>query len=145
MIVRPDDRGDLMFKADQVEWPDWLEKDSFTHVESFPDDEVGASENTYVYCCSIRDLCRGGCASGCYMAAVTYVTAMQTMSQHGDDVFDFIEQIYGEIPMPAETDFRRGQWSGLACWYLSFAVELWAAGIECEIEEAEEMEVADDE
>ncbi len=142
MIVRPDDRGDLMFRADQVEWPEWLEASQFQHREMFREDEGKPTyQRTYVYCCTIKDLCRGGCQSGAYMPACTYATAMDTMSEHGDEVFDYIELMYGEIPMPEPTDFRRGQWSGLACWYLSLAVELWANTVECQIDTADEMEV----
>ncbi len=64
----------------------------------------------------------GGCHSGAYMPAVTYHQALRTMSEHGDDVFDFIEQHAGEIPVPKTIE----SWSGLAVFYLSYAVELYA-------------------
>lgn len=143
MILKEDHRGDHVFKATDIEWPEWIEANLLTHRDILledPSEPVYARE--FVYCCTIRDLCNGGCQSGCYMPAVTYAIALDTMTSHGDDVFDYIEQIYGEIPMPPEEDFRRGQWSGLACWYLSFAVELWAS---CVLSEIEEAEVADDE
>ncbi len=143
MELMYDDRGDRVFKSVDIEWPDWLEADQFTHRDSLLDDKSQPwDRREFVYCCSIKDLSNGGVAAGCYMPAVTYTTAMETMSQHGDEVFDYIEQNLGEIPMPPEEDFRRGQWSGLACWYMSFAVELWASYVLSEIEEAE---VADDE
>ncbi len=71
---------------------------------------------------SLTDLCTGGCASGCYMPAVTYYQARQTMAEHGDDVLQFIEDSYGELPQPNKGE----SWSGIAVHYLSLAVELWA-------------------
>jgi len=65
---------------------------------------------------------QGGCESGAYMPAVTYHKAMETMSEHGDDVFTYIEERLGELPTPKEVT----SWSGLACFYVSYAVELWA-------------------
>jgi hypothetical protein len=34
---------------------------------------------------------QGGCASGAYMPAVTYHAAALTMSDHGDDVLQYIQ------------------------------------------------------
>lgn len=64
----------------------------------------------------------GGCESGAYMPAVTYYRALDTMREHGDDIMDYIETELGEIPAPREPI----SWSGMACYYLSLAVELWA-------------------
>lgn len=65
---------------------------------------------------------QGGCASGAYMPAVTYHIANETMAKHGDDVLQFIEDAYGELPqLPADSG-----WSQIAVFYLSVAVELWA-------------------
>ena len=62
---------------------------------------------------------QGGCESGAYMPAVTYHQAKETMSEHGDDVLDFIEQSWGELPeVPKGTS-----WSGITVFYLSMAVE----------------------
>jgi hypothetical protein len=63
----------------------------------------------------IAAICQGGCASGAYMPAVTYYQAVKTMSEHGDDVLPAV---------PSDTS-----WSGLALFFLSCAVELWAGGI----------------
>lgn len=65
---------------------------------------------------------QGGCASGSYMPAVTYHKAIETMSEHGDEVLQYIEDSYGEIPAPKAGE----SWSGLAVYYLSIAVELYA-------------------
>ena len=65
---------------------------------------------------------QGGCESGAYMPAVTYFNASQTMSEHGDKVMQYIEDNLGELPKPpADTS-----WSGMAVFYLSYAVELFA-------------------
>lgn len=81
----------------------------------------------------IAAIIQGGCASGAYMPAVTYHQAIKTMSEHGDEVLQFIEDQLGELPNP-----RRGtSWSGLACFYLSAAVELWAVSVEGELEQFE--------
>ena len=83
----------------------------------------------------IAAICEGGCASGAYMPAVTYWQALQTMGSHGDDVFDYLETALGEVPAPSATTPGGGRslnpsagesWSGMACHYLSCAVELWA-------------------
>jgi hypothetical protein len=66
---------------------------------------------------------QGGCASGSYMPAVTYHQALETMSEHGNDVLQYIEDRLGEIPQPKNNE----SWSGLAVFYLSYAVELWAS------------------
>lgn len=78
----------------------------------------------------VAAIVQGGCASGAYMPAVTYHQALKTMSDHGDDVLQYIENILGELPQPP----RDTSWSGLACFYLSYAVELWAGSIEADLE-----------
>ena len=66
------------------------------------------------------------------MPAVTYHKALATMAAHGDDVLDYIENALGELPKPPDS----ASWSGMACHYLSCAVELWASGVESEVEAA---------
>ena len=66
---------------------------------------------------------QGGCASGAYMPAVTYYDARQVMAEYGDDVLQYIEDAYGELPQPA----RDESWSGIAVFYLSCAVELFCS------------------
>ena len=66
---------------------------------------------------------QGGCASGAYMPAVTYYDAAQTMAEHGDDVLQYIEDTYGELPQ-----IKTGEsWAGMACFYLSCAVEMFCS------------------
>ena len=80
----------------------------------------------------IAAICQGGCDSGAYMPAVTTWKAMRTMADHGDDVLEYLEENLDEIPsVPAGSS-----WSGLACFYLSIAVERWAASVHDEIERA---------
>ena len=67
----------------------------------------------------IAAIYQGGCASGAYMPAVTYNQAIETMGEYGDDVLDFIEDNVGKLPPPLDVS-----WSGMACFYLSNAVEL---------------------
>jgi hypothetical protein len=41
--------------------------------------------------CTLQSISQGGCASGAYMPAVTYHTALETMLEHGDDILSYIE------------------------------------------------------
>ena len=79
----------------------------------------------------VASIVKGGCASGAYMPAVTYADALYTMSKHGDLVLDYIQDIYGELPKPKDDE----SWSGMACFYLSLAVETWALGTHDRLEE----------
>lgn len=80
--------------------------------------------------CDIASICQGGCASGAYMPAVTYGAALRTMNNHGDDVLEYIDSQMGELPKPDQET-----WAGLACFYLSCAVELWAGSIMSQLED----------
>lgn len=79
---------------------------------------------------TIVSICQGGCASGAYMPAITYSTALRTMAEEGDDVLQYIEDQMGELPAPSKGE----SWSGMACFYLSCAVELWAGSVYGELE-----------
>ena len=72
----------------------------------------------------VRDLSEYGCAGGTYMPAVTYYDAKQTMTEHGDDVIEYIDDRLGEIPAVPKDE--RDSWCRTCVWYLSLAVELWA-------------------
>lgn len=82
---------------------------------------------------TIASICNGGCDSGAYMPAVTYYQALRTMSDHGDDVLQYIQDAIGEIPQPRSDE----SWAGMACHYLSYAVELWAFYIMSQLEQLE--------
>jgi hypothetical protein len=88
--------------------------------------------------CNIAAIVQGGCASGVYMPAVTYRTALETMHEHGNDILEYIEDNYGEIPAPP----TGSSWYSIAVHYLSMAVEVWASSVEEEI--AEILEQTDD-
>jgi len=79
----------------------------------------------------VAAILHGGCASGAYMPAVTYYQAVETMSKHGDDILQYIEDNIGELPSPPKDT----SWSGLAVFYLSYAVELWAVWVEDDLQE----------
>ena len=82
---------------------------------------------------TVAAIVQGGCASGAYMPAVTYHEAQQTMNEHGDDVLQYIQDTLGELPKPKDEE----SWHGIACHYVSCAVELWASGAEAELQEIE--------
>ena len=90
----------------------------------------------------IAAVIQGGCASGAYMPAVTYATAAETMHEHGDEVLEYIEGVFGEIPSPPDGE----SWKGIAVFYLSTAVETWCLGHEhlADWEDEEPLEGRDD-
>lgn len=100
--------------------------------ECAPDVDVPAWIESDTSPSNIAAILQGGCASGAYMPAVTYHKALATMATHGDDVLEYIEDALGELPAPPDNS----SWSGMACHYLSYAVELWASSVESEVEAA---------
>ena len=72
--------------------------------------------------CQIASVNRSGCAGGGYMPAVTYASARATMSEHGDDVLDYLDDHDSMPTVPDGTS-----WSGMACLYLAKAVELFCS------------------
>ena len=98
-------------------------------VPAWIDGDISAS--------TIASIVQGGCASGAYMPAVTYWQALETMTRHGDDVLQYIDDVMGELPAPS----RGESWSGMACFYLSYAVELWAGDIWARLEDFEGQSV----
>lgn len=89
----------------------------------------------------VAAIVQGGCASGAYMPAVTYSDALATMERYGDErggVLDYIESALGYVPDPP-----KDSWAGMACHFVSSAVELWAGSVEGEIRDA--IEAAEDE
>lgn len=104
--------------------------EDYIDVPSWIEEGITASE--------VAAIIQGGCASGAYMPAVTYATALETMNADSDRILDFICEVYGEVPAPP-TD---GSWEGMAVFYVSTAVELWASMIEEELETLIEDEKA---
>ena len=92
---------------------------------------------------TVAAILQGGCASGAYMPAVTYSDAEETMHQHGDaedGVLEYLED-FGDLHhthLPASIS-----WSELSCFYVSCAVELWAASIEDDLTRILADEIAD--
>lgn len=72
---------------------------------------------------------QGGCASGAYMSAVTYSVALEVMHNHGDDVTEYLHDTLGDMPDLASSNVFRMDWSGIAVYYLSCAVEVWASSM----------------
>ena len=67
------------------------------------------------------------------MPAVTYWQALETMNQEGDDVLQYVEDTYGELPPLPVSPWG---WGGVAVQYLSLAVELWASSVEDKVRAA---------
>lgn len=82
---------------------------------------------------TVAAIIQGGCASGAYMPAVTYHEALATMNEYGDEILDYIENVYGYVP---ELSPASGSWAGIACDIVSSAVDLWAASVKDEIADA---------
>lgn len=82
------------------------------------DQEMGIS--------TVASIVQSGCNSGAYMPAVTYYKATDTMAAHGDNVLQYIEDMLGELPSPFDR-YESVSWGGMAVFYLSLAVELWAS------------------
>lgn len=78
----------------------------------------------------VAAILQGGCDSGAYMPAVTYHQALETMTEHGDDVLQYIEDRADEVRV---STLLSKSWAGIACCFVSAAVELWAAGVESEL------------
>ena len=83
-------------------------------------------------CTQVAAILQGGCESGAYMPAVTYHQASETMNEYGDDILDDIYGYLGEIPAIPDGS----SWSGIAVFYLSVVVELWASSIEEDLAQA---------
>lgn len=69
----------------------------------------------------VKAVAEHGCAGGTYMPAVTYHEALATMLEHGDDIFELLDDGYGGVPVVTEPS-----WAAMACRYVSMAVESWA-------------------
>jgi len=114
----------------------WDLDQPITSYESLEHLNVPAWMNQDVSPLDVASIQQGGCASGAYMPAVTYYHAVKTMTEHGDDVLDYITDRYGSLPAIKDEE----SWSGIAVFYLSIAVELWASEIAEQIEEDYEDE-----
>ncbi len=112
-MTTEDEFGNKEVKELGIDVPEWIEQDITVY--------------------DVQAIVQGGCASGAYMPAVTYWWALKTMSEHGDDILDELEGVYVElIPPPTGTS-----WAGMAVYYVSMGVELWASGLESELDDKE--------
>ena len=102
------------------------------HVPDYVDQDITGS--------TVAAIVQGGCASGAYMPAVTYSDAKRMMNEYGNRALEDIESAYGELPQPPPDS----SWDGIAVFYLSAAVELWAHGVRDELIEAIESDDEDD-
>ena len=114
--------------------PDWVDGDTkYTQLmdltDCIPDLPDWIEEDITIF--DIENIIQGGCASGAYMPAVTYSTALDTMQEYGDDILDYIQNCYD----PFAADLRSQSWAGLACHFLSAAVEMWAGEAHSSLEE----------
>jgi hypothetical protein len=92
-------------------------------------------QNITIY--DVESICEGGCSSGAYMPAVTYHEANRTMAAFGDEVLEYLDDSFGELPeIPSSSS-----WSGIAVFFLSAAVEIWANSVRDEIIENIESEI----
>lgn len=89
--------------------------------------------NQDITCADVAAIAQGGCESGAWMEAVTYHKANDIMSQHGDEVLEYLETMFGELP-----SVTGESWSGIAVRFLSAAVDLWATIAADELEEMED-------
>ena len=97
------DKQGKLDRADKVDFPLWIDADHFDTMED------------------LRSVFEYGCSSGVYMPAVEYRTAMATMAEHGQDITDFLSDMYGDdMPEGAPMD-----WARLCVDLLSMAVEAW--------------------
>ena len=99
-------------------------------VQSF-DIDVPLWIDRDIDCGQVAAIIQGGCDSGAYMPAVTYWQAQKTMNDHGDDVLDYLDDYGCELDVPGGKS-----WPGIAVYFLSCAVELWASCILEELTEA---------
>ena len=89
-------------KSVVIELPTWIESESFTPY-------------------TVASILQSGCNGGGYIPAIKYDNASETMNKFGDDVLEFIEDYYGELPeIPKGTPYR-----GVAVHFLSTAVEIF--------------------
>ena len=76
----------------------------------------------------VATIIQGGCASGAWMPAVTYHTALRNMTENGDEILQYIEDSDGALP-----DVTGQSWGNMACTYVSTAVEIWACRVASEL------------
>ena len=113
-------------RANCIDSEEWRETiDYLTDIPEWMEyaEELYNGINSTVSFCEVMAIRQGGCASAPFMPAVTFSVAVKVMSRYGDDILTYIEDILGDVPdIPQELT-----WGGIASFFLSSAVELWAA------------------
>ena len=99
-------------------------RDTVEALKDQPDWLVAMDDDLTIY--DVKSIQQGGCASGAFMPAVTYYTAKQIMAEHGDDILDYIGDIYAE-PVAIEQD---ESWGSFNCRVVSMAVEMWCSNFD---------------
>lgn len=119
----------------------WEHDEPITRYEhdDYSTPEVPEWINQDISPADVAAIIQGGCDSGAYMPAVTYHQALATMSEHGCEVLDYIADYIGDpfelLAERLDGRFSNRSWEGLACFFVSVAVECWAQSIEYELDE----------
>ena len=103
--------------SELIEIPDWIDSDYF---------DLDDTDRTLR---TLTAIAQKGCDTGAYLPACTYHEVLATMAEHGNDVLETLET-WGELP-----EIPTGEsWAGIACLFLSQAVESWAASALCDLD-----------
>lgn len=86
----------------------------------------------------VQAIQRGGCASGAYMPAVTYRTAVERMTEHDSAVMNYLDDMGVDLGSVNE----HPSFAAIAVRLLSTAVECWADSLDLE-DMVSEIEGAD--
>lgn len=97
-----------MFK-ETLEIPKWIDADYIS------------ADTGQEYVSWLSDVVTFGCASGAYWPAVHNYSAVETMGQYGQAIFDALDGVLDELTPPTNES-----WAALCVYYVSAAVELWA-------------------
>ena len=113
--------------------PDWLDGDRWEN-KSKEFKHGGATECGWLMDwgqwspADIASIDEHGAGSN-FMPAQVYWSAKAALQSWEDPIFDLIQDSLGEIPAPP----NHNSWRGMACFYVSLAVELWAAQAHAEL------------
>ena len=73
----------------------------------------------------VASIYQGGCAGYAYLPACEYVTATDTMAEHGDEVLEYLE----DSGVGHELMLRGVSWGALSSHLLMMAIDLWAGRV----------------
>ena len=112
-----------------------MDRDTFLNspVRDIPHIEVPRWIDKDITGYQVIEVTRHGCASGAYMPAVTYHTALHTLSEEFPWMENYLEQCgWDELAI----DVMKHGWAHTAVQVLSIAVECWCANHVHLVEEA---------